>query len=68
MDKYANKGVFYYLLVNIHPVYQSTIGNIEHIGIAKTQDIKRHDIDKMLKPFTRELKELGVFTGAMTLL
>lgn len=54
--------VFFYLLVNIYPVYQSTIRNIQHIGIAKTQDIKRHDIDKMLKPFTCELKELGVCT------
>ena len=52
-------GVFYYLLANIHPMYCSTIQNIQLIGIAKTQDMKRHGIDKMLLPFTQELNELA---------
>ena len=40
-------GVFYYLLVNIHPMYRSAILNIQLIGI-----------DKMLLPFTHELNKL----------
>ena len=40
-------------------MYRSTIRNIQLIGIAKTQDLKRHGIDKMLLPFTKELNELA---------
>lgn len=40
-------------------MYRSTLRNIQLIGIAKTQDLKRHGIDKMLLPFTQELNELA---------
>lgn len=56
-------GVFYYLLGNMHPMYRSTIRNIQLIGIAKTQDLKRHGIDRMLLPFTKELNELAKEQG-----
>ncbi|XP_068752988.1 uncharacterized protein [Montipora capricornis] len=44
-------------------MYRSTIRNIQLIGIAKTQDMKRHGIDKMLLPFTQELHELAKEQG-----
>ena len=52
-------GVFYWMLLNIHPAYRSTLHAIQLLAVAKSADMKRYGFDAILKPAIRDLRKLA---------
>ena len=53
-----SSAVFYYLLANLSPQYRSSLQNIQLITLARTQDVTRYGVDKILEPFMEDIKQL----------
>jgi len=53
-------GMFYYVLGNIHPVFQSSLQCIQLIAVAKSVDIKtpKYGCDALLQPFIDQINML----------
>ena len=59
---FLNLGVFYYILGNIRPIFQSNLQNIQLVTIAKSADIKKYGCDTLLQPFIDQMNALGKVT------
>ena len=53
-----SSAVFYYLLANLSPQYRSSLQNIQLVTLARTQDVARYGVDKILEPYTEDIKQL----------
>ena len=52
-------GMFYWMLLNIHPAHRSTLHSIQLLAVAKSADIRLYGIDAVLKPVLADLKILA---------
>lgn len=52
-------GMFYWMLLNIHPAHRSTLHSIQLLAVAKSADIKMHGMDSVLAPAVDDLKILA---------
>ena len=55
--------MFYWLLLNIHPAYRSTLHSIQLLAVAKSSHIRTYGIDAVLKPIVDDLKILAEDVG-----
>lgn len=52
-------GMFYWVLLNIHPAHRSTLHSIQLLAVAKSSHIRTYGIDAVLKPLIADLKILA---------
>ena len=52
-------GMFYWMLLNIHPAHRSTLHCIQLLAVAKSNDIRVYGIDTVLAPAVADLKVLA---------
>lgn len=52
-------GLFYWMLLNIHPAHRSTLHTIQLLAVAKSTDIRVHGIDTVLAPAVADLEMLA---------
>jgi hypothetical protein len=52
-------GMFYWMLLNIHPAHRSTLHSIQLLAVAKSSDIRVYGIDAVLKPAITDLITLA---------
>lgn len=52
-------GMFYWMLLNIHPAHRSTRHSIQLLAVAKSADIKVYGMDLVLAPAVADLKSLA---------
>ena len=50
--------VFYWMLLNIHPAYRSTLHSIQLLAVVKSSLLKEYGIDAVMKPAILDLKKL----------
>lgn len=50
--------MFYFSLVNIPPQFRSKLATIQLVAIARSRDLKKHGVDKLLENFVSTLNEL----------
>ncbi len=50
--------MFYFSLVNIPPQFRSKLATIQLVAIARSRDLKKHGVDKLLENFVTTLNEL----------
>ena len=51
--------MFYWMLLNIHPAYRSTLHTIQLLAVAKSTDIRSYGIDAVLTPLIDDLQVLA---------
>ena len=51
--------MFYWMLLNIHPAYRSTLHSIQLLAVANSKDIRKYGIDSILAPAIADLKTLA---------
>lgn len=51
--------MFYWILLNIHPAYRSTLHTIQLLAVAKSTDIRLYGIDAVFMPAIEDLKTLA---------
>ena len=59
LNLYSLLGMFYWMLLNIHPAHRSTLHTIQLLAVAKSADIKVHGMDSVLAPVVADLKSLA---------
>lgn len=52
-------GVFYWMLLNVHPAYHSSLHSIQLLAIVKSTHLKIHGMDAVLKPALDDLLKLA---------
>ena len=52
-------GVFYWMLLNIHPAYRSKLHTIQLLAVAKSIHVKMYGFDAIIKPAIDDLKKLA---------
>lgn len=52
-------GVFYWMLLNIHPAYRSTLHSIQLLSVVNSTFLKTYGIDAVMKPAVSDLKKLS---------
>lgn len=48
--------MFYWMLLNVHPAYRSTLHSIQLLAVAKSTDIRTYGIDAVLTPLIADMK------------
>ena len=48
-------GVFYWMLLNVHPAYRSSLHSIQLLAVVKRSCIKQYGIDAALQPVVQDL-------------
>ena len=52
-------GMFYWMLLNIHPAHRSSLHSIQLLAVAKSTDIRVYGMDSVLTPVIADLKCLA---------
>ena len=52
-------GVFYWMLLNIHPAHRSSLHSIQLLAVVKSSCLKTYGIDVVLKPAIDDLLKLA---------
>lgn len=52
-------GMFYWMLLNIHPAHHSSLHSIQLLAVAKSTDIRVYGIDAVLTPVIADLECLA---------
>ena len=58
--------LFYYMLGNISPKYRSSLKSIQLVAVAKSKDVSKYGIDRVLEPFMKDiqcLERVHVYTN-----
>ena len=58
-----NSGVFYWMILNIHPAYRSTLHSIQLLAVVKSTILKKYKVDSVLKPVVDDLKALAQYVS-----
>lgn len=61
-------GVFYWMLLNIHPAYRSSLHSIQLLAVVKSSHLKVYGIDAVLKPAIDDLLKLSHDVSACIIL
>ena len=56
---FCPSGMFYCMLLNIHPAHRSSLKSIQLLAVGKCNDVKHYGIDAFLKPAIDEIKTLA---------
>ena len=54
-----NSGVFYWMILNIHPAYRSTLHSKQLLAVVKSTILKKYKVDSVLKLVVDDLKALA---------
>ena len=52
-------GMFYWVLLNLHPAHRSTLHSIQLLAVVKSSDIRVYGIDAVFAPLIADLTTLA---------